>query len=458
MTDKTDSLLAELYEILGVTVEDAVEMELPKLEPMGSGETKVFVPPVEWIKKHNALPDTYRNIWQLLRRELQSAYDRLFQLVGEAGAPVEYITEVLADEDKVPSRDKRLFATAKAQFDELLSARGFEFEGESCVPAGELVKILANVIRPPWWRPGYGSLLDLNGNLETILRLTRPFRNAIVWAIGNGHEPDKQTHINAHVSILRSSHGWYERAFAPEVRGRILHKEYSYRPIAALILDPSQSSGCRVLQTVAAATRLESPAREVAVAVLAFALKIDVLHSELVSIYAKLWVLKPKQLLEQLFPGDLAERLNGWMATVEAANPRIQTEALRYMDGAPPLNSKPELADLAERVNNLESIVLPGERAKTERWERLAGLVKNILDFLHEETAHPRCRWLGESYDVVGNYCELLWENAVDEALGVGYSGPDKYEEWQWLELRRSITELALGFREGRLFSYGWKT
>ncbi len=45
-----------------------------------------------------------------------------------------------------------------------------------------------------------------------------------------------------------------------------------------------------------------------------------------------------------------------------------------------------------------------------------------------------------------------------DDALDVGYSGPDKSEEWQWLELRRSITEFALAFRESATFqSYGWK-
>jgi len=51
----------------------------------------------------------------------------------------------------------------------------------------------------------------------------------------------------------------------------------------------------------------------------------------------------------------------------------------------------------------------------------------------------------------------LLWEDTIDEAFG-RRGRPDEYEEWEWLELRRLVTELALGFREGaRYIGYGWR-
>ena len=92
----------------------------------------------------------------------------------------------------------------------------------------------------------------------------------------------------------------------------------------------------------------------------------------------------------------------------------------------------------------------------SKRSQHLRALVTNILEFLREETDPPWSRNTFGATAVLGNYCELLWENAVDEAFG-RYGDPEKYEEWQWLELRRSITELALGFREGARSGYGWK-
>lgn len=439
MPETAESLLLELEQILGLTLEEAATVDLGPIE--------------EHAPKWATLVDTYRSISDLARRELQSAYEYLFQLVGGVGAPVRYVTEAFAEEEQAPRwGQKRLFEDAREQFNELLGAHGYEREGESYLSADRLMKVLENVIQPPWWKPGYGSFHELDRNLETIIRLATPFRNAIGWAIANGHDGDerKQAQINKQVSILWIQHAWYEHTFAPEVRRRILYKDPSITSIAALIFDSSEYMGRRPVQTVAAATRLESPAREGALGILASALAVDILHSSGLGeqrVVATCKKLQPLMhyVVGQLLAKEKVERLNEWVAKAKIfpAYSRKDVEQ--------------QLGELAERLTNLESIVLRGERGKTERRERLAGLVKNILDFLHEETAHPRSRWLGESYSVVGNYCELLWENSVDEAFGPN-GDADKYEEWQWLELRRTITELALGFRGGARFrGYGWK-
>jgi hypothetical protein len=195
---------------------------------------------------------------------------------------------------------------------------------------------------------------------------------------------------------------------------------------------------------------LESPAREGALGTLASALAVDILNSSgfgeqrVAATYKKLQALM-HYVVGQLFSKDKVERLNDWMAKAKmfVLYPRKDFEE--------------QLGDLAERLTNLESISSRGERGKDERQERLRVLVKNILEVLRDETAHPWARWPGEAIGVVGNYCELLWENSVDNAFG-RHGDADKYEEWQWLELRRTITELALGFRAGARFrSYGWK-
>jgi hypothetical protein len=232
MPEKTESLLAELEQILGLTLEEAATVDLGPIE--------------EHAPKWATLVDIYRSIAELARHELQSAYDHLFQLVGEVGAPVGFVIEASAEEEKAPNwGPKRLFEAAGAQFNELLGAHGYEREGESYVSADRLMKVLENVIRPPWWKPGYGSFHELDRNLETIIRLATPLRNAIGWAIANGHDADeqKQAQINKQVSILWISQ--YEHTFAPEVRRRILYKDPSIKSIAALIFDSSEYMGRR---------------------------------------------------------------------------------------------------------------------------------------------------------------------------------------------------------------------
>lgn len=438
MPEKTESLLAELEQILGMTKKEAVKLELAPIKELAT--------------KSATLIDTYRSIAELARRELQCGYDRLFQQVGGVGAPVHFVTEAFAEQEKAQGLgQKRSFEDAKKQFNDLLGAHGSETEGEPYVPADGLLKVLENLIRPPWWKPGHGNFLELDRNLETIIRLATPLRNAVGWAVANGHEADEQqrAQIDEQVSILRIQHADYEQTFAPEVRRRILCTEFSIRRIAALIFDSSEYF-FRPVRIVAAAKRLESPAREGALAVLASALAVDILHDSGISeqrLAATHKRLQPLMGYEvaQLFPKDKVERLNEWMAKTE--------NFLRHSTK----DIEEQLGELAERLTNLESIVSRSEQGKDQRQGRVKALVENILELLREETTDPWNRWPGKAAAVVGNYCELLWENSIDEAFGRD-GDPDKFEEWQWLELRRSVTELALGFREGVKFgSRGWK-
>jgi hypothetical protein len=425
----TESLLAELEQILGMTKKEAVRLEL-KAQP-------------EHLRQWARLIDTYRSIAEFARRELQSQYEHLFQMVGEVGTPVGLVIEAFAEEEKAPNwRAKRLFDAAIAQFNELLGAHGYEREGETYVPADRLVKVLENLIRPP----GNGSFHDLYRNLETIIRLATPLRNAIGWAIANGHEADeqKQVQINLQLEILLGS---YERTFAPEVRRKILYRSSSINSVAELIFGSSEYSD-RPLQTVAAATRMESPAREGALGILASALAVDILQApgfgeqRVAATYKKLQPHMDYVVL-QLFSKDKVERLDDWMA-----------KAKMFVTD-PGEAFKEQLGDLAERLTNLESILSRGKRDKDERQVRLRVLIKNILEVLREETDDPYPYRQGQAVSIVGYYCDFLWENSVDNAFRGDH---DKYEEWQWLELRRSITELALGFREGARFrSYGWR-
>jgi hypothetical protein len=439
MPEKADSLLAELEEILGMTTEEVAAIEVDREKR---------------VPKWAALVDAYRSIVDLARRELGSAYDHLFQQVAEMSVPVVSAIEAFAEEQKA-SGPRPLFQAVKAEFDELLRSHGTKTEGEWYVPANGLLNILQRVFRPPR-HSGSASFYELGRDLETTVRLANPLRNAIGWVLARapGDEADerRRAEIDKQLAILWD---WYlpihKHSFSPEVRRKILYKQTGITPIAELIFGSSEYSAERPVETVATATRLESPAREGALGLLAFALVVYILNSPGLGeqrVATTSNKLKPlmHNVVGQLFSKDKVERLKEWLGRATFAS-------------APVKDIEQQVSELSKRLTNLESILSHRRLDKYERQERLSALVANILEFLREETTHPRRRWPGREMALAGEYCEFLWENAVDDAFGP-HSDADKYQEWEWLELRRSIKELALNLETDTLYiypSYGWR-
>lgn len=435
MPEKAENLLAELEQILGMTNEEA-----ETLDDLSSNQ--------QYAARFYALKDTYRSLIDLARGELHSAYGHLFQLVDGAAAPVRLVSDAFVEEDKSSSwRPNRLLDAAKAQLDELVSAHSTRLEGELYVPVGGLLNILKNVIRPPWWK-SRGSFNDLDSHLETIIRLATLIRNIIGSTISYSHEGDERKHaqINEQLSILLIMHDRYEQVFAPEVRRTILHNELSCQRIVSYIFENCPA------RIVATALRLESPSREGALGILASALTLLILWNHGRVEKRAAWAyrtLEPLtgQVVDQLFQKDKAERLKQWVVRAE------MLVAHRHK------GLEEQVSDIAERVTNLESIISRKSEQKNndERKGRLRMLVNNILELLREDTASPPARWPGDAIRAIGNYCEFLWENSVDDAFGRDGTG-DEYEKWQWLELRRGIIELTLRFRQGARFrECGWR-
>ncbi len=395
------------------------------------------------------LIETFDKIQEFVRDELFRAHDALFARIDSAEVPISFV--IKAFDAEITRAENTLVIDLK----DALCAIAEEptkrdVMGSPIAFAGQVKHLLTLLFRCS--SPGF---ISLSADLELINRLAPSIRNSLAFAIDHAYEneTDAEKALSKYVEQLWYTYADYERAFLSPEKRKIL-ADPSRLSIAHRIFDPVENMDRRPFDIVQAASRMPEPDRGEVLSNLRWAFCIRVLleawqgepaNERLAKIFRSLAPCVPF-IARILFSEDEVVRLEEWKEDAKAIAWRSEEVSIQE-----------QIEKLNERIRRLELLLSTSPRDQDDKEKVFRILLENILLATEEATTHPRGRWLGRSYSVVGNYCQLLWEQNLVQAFGK-WGDADKLEEWEWLELLNKLVVLRLRLGNGsKLKPFGWK-